>query len=196
MFKIILLSVFAYALGSVPFGIIFTKLFAHTDIRQQGSGNIGTANVVRNAGLIAGILTLVGDVLKGALPVYFALNNNFNEIYVSIIVLCAFLGHLYPVFLKFRYGGKGVATAGGCFLAVSPFACVIAVFVFLVFVSLFKRSSVGSLAASATLPIAVWQFENSIIITECAIIIAILIYLRHIDNIKRLLNRAEPTLWG
>jgi glycerol-3-phosphate acyltransferase PlsY len=119
--KLPALVIFAYMLGSVPCGFILTKLFTTLDIRQKGSGNIGATNVRRIAGNRLGIITLAGDVLKGAFPVYLAIkltgvNGFWAEIYISLIAVSALSGHLFPVFLKFKGGGKGVATAAGCFM--------------------------------------------------------------------------------
>lgn len=199
MIKLITLPFFAYLIGSIPWGLIITRMFTSVDIRQVGSGNIGATNVRRAAGSTLGILTLVGDVLKGAVPVWLAAaiagsGDSWSQVYISSVALCAFGGHLYPVYLKFKDGGKGVATAGGCFLVMSPTATIIAVLVFIMFVCFWNRVSVGSLAAAAVLPVAVWKSTQSKIITGCAVFIAILICIRHRDNIRRLLSGSEPTI--
>jgi len=199
MLKFIVLPLFAYLLGSIPWGIVLTRLFTSVDIRQLGSGNIGATNVRRVAGTTLGALTLAGDVLKGVLPVWLAVtitapNELWGEIYISLVALAAFSGHLYPIYMKFKNGGKGVATAGGCFVVISPMACVVAILVFILFICLFKRASAASLAAAAALPVAVWYFTGSGILTGSAVVTAIFIYFRHIDNIKRLLSGAEPSI--
>jgi len=201
MLKFIILPLFAYLLGSIPWGLVLTRLFTSVDIRQQGSGNIGATNVRRVAGTTLGALTLAGDVLKGAFPVWLAVtitapNELWGEIFISLVALAAFSGHLYPVYMKFKDGGKGVATAGGCFVVISPMACVVAILVFILFVCLFNRVSAASLAAAAALPVAVWKVTGSGVLTGCAVVTAIFIYLRHIDNIKRLLSGAEPVIWN
>jgi len=198
--KLPALLIFAYILGSVPWGFVLTKLFTPLDIRQMGSGNIGATNVRRIAGNRIGMITLAGDVFKGALPVYLAIkltgvNGFWAEIYVSLIAVSVLLGHLYPVFLKFKYGGKGVATAAGCFIIISPIACLFALLTFIIFICLFNRVSVGSLGAALILPVAVWKVTNSIVLAICAAFISILIYLRHIENIKRLFSGTEPVIW-
>lgn len=198
--KLFGLLLFAYLLGSVPFGLVLTRIFTSEDIRQKGSGNIGAINVRRVAGTTLGIFTLAGDVFKGAFPVYLAgamagSDNLSGEIYMCSVALLAFSGHLYPIFLKFKDGGKGVATAAGCFTMLSPTASIIAVTVFIIFILFTNHASVGSLAAAAILPIAVLWFTRSWIISGCAIIITILIYFRHRDNIKRLLKGIEPVIW-
>ena len=198
--KLLALAIFAYMLGSVPWGFILTKLFTPFDIRQMGSGNVGATNVGRIAGTKLGVITLAGDLFKGALPVYLAINltgiNGFwAEIYVSLIAISVLLGHLYPVFLKFKYGGKGVATAAGCFFIISPIACLFALLTFIMFICLCNRVSAGSLGAALMLPVAVWKVTNSKVLAICAGFISILIYLRHIENIKRLFLGTEPVIW-
>jgi glycerol-3-phosphate acyltransferase PlsY len=201
MLKFIVLPLFAYLLGSIPWGLVLTRLFTSVDIRQLGSGNIGATNVRRVAGTTLGALTLAGDVLKGAFPVWLAVtitapNELWGEIYISLVALAAFSGHLYPVYMKFKDGGKGVATAGGCFVVISPMACAVAIVVFILFICLFNRASAASLAAAAALPVAVWYVIGSGVLTGCAVVTAIFIYFRHIDNIKRLLSGAEPSIWN
>ncbi len=199
MLKFIALPVFAYLLGSIPWGLVLTRMFTSVDIRQHGSGNIGATNVRRLAGPVLGALTLAGDALKGAIPVWLALTitgpgDVRGESYIAIVALCAFAGHLYPLFLKFKSGGKGVATAAGCFLVISPVAGIVAILVFIMFVCWLDRVSAGSLAAAAVLPIAVWEASHSGVLTACAAVITIFIYARHKDNIKRLLSGTEPTI--
>ena len=201
MLKLLVLPFFAYLLGSIPCGLVLTRLFTSVDIREVGSKNIGATNVKRVAGPTLGIATLVGDVLKGAIPVYLAVTmttpNEFSsQIYISFVALAAFSGHLFPVYTKFKHGGKGVATAGGCFAVISPVAFVVAILVFILFVCWFDRVSTASLAAYAIMPVAVWKATGSGVITGCAVIISIFIYFRHIDNIKRLLNGTEPKIWN
>ncbi len=200
MIKFFLLPVFAYLLGSIPWGIVLTRLFTSADIRHEGSGNVGATNVARIAGPTLGVLTLVGDMLKGAIPVWIATaiatpNDLMGEIYISLVALAAFLGHLYPVYMRFKKGGKGVATAAGCFAVISPLAFVVLILVFIMFVCWLNRVAVASLSAAAALPVAVWKATGSGVLTGCAVVTAILIYFRHMDNIKRLLNGMEPVIW-
>lgn len=200
MIKFFLLPVFAYLLGSIPWGIVLTRLFTSADIRHEGSGNIGATNVARIAGPTLGVLTLVGDMLKGAIPVWIATaiatpNDLMGEIYISLVALAAFLGHLYPVYMRFKKGGKGVATAAGCFAVISPLSFVVLILVFIMFVCWLNRVAVASLSAAAALPVAVWKATGSGVLTGCAVVTAILIYFRHMDNIKRLLNGMEPVIW-
>ena len=112
MIKLLILPFFAYLLGSIPWGLVLTRLFTSIDIRKEGSRNIGATNVRRVAGTTLGILTLAGDVLKGAVPVWLAVFlTNSNELwasfYISLVAVAAFMGHLYPIYMKFKNGGKG-----------------------------------------------------------------------------------------
>lgn len=200
MIKFLVLPVFAYMLGSIPWGIVLTRLFTSVDIRREGSGNIGATNVGRIAGPTLGVLTLIGDMLKGAIPVWIAgvlttPNSLWGEIYISVVSLAAFSGHLYPVYMGFKKGGKGVATAAGCFAVISPVAFVVVTLVFVLFVCWLNMVAVASLAAAAILPVAIWQSTGSGVLTGCAAVTAIIIYFRHKDNIKRVFKGTEPKIW-
>ena len=193
------LILLAYLLGSIPFGLVLTGLFADIDIRKAGSGNIGATNVRRLAGNTLGLLTLVGDVAKGAVPVVLAKSLSApgplsHNLCLSLVVLAAFCGHLFPVYMKMKGGGKGVATAAGCLAAISPLTVVVALGVFLLAAFGSNRVSVGSLAASAVLPPAIWWDTGSTVFAACALALAIGIFLRHSANIKRLFNGSEPTI--
>ncbi|MGB8427821.1 MAG: glycerol-3-phosphate 1-O-acyltransferase PlsY, partial [Desulfobacterales bacterium] len=189
----------AYLLGSIPCGLVLTRLFTSVDIRRQGSGNIGATNVRRLAGTPLGLLTLAGDVLKGAVPVYLAmqvdgLDPTARAYLVSIVALAAFAGHLFPLYLKLEGGGKGVATAAGSFLAISPVSVLAALIAFLGITAWSRRVSAGSLAAATVLPVAVaWRLESPVFFA-CALVMAVLIVWRHKENIRRLLNGTEPTV--
>ncbi|MFH0730128.1 MAG: glycerol-3-phosphate 1-O-acyltransferase PlsY [Pseudomonadota bacterium] len=188
----------AYLLGSIPWGLVLTRWVAAEDIRTRGSGNIGATNVVRVAGKAIGALTLVLDMLKGGLPVYWALGvidhipHAWGEMLVAVVALSAFFGHLFPLFLRFKTGGKGVATAFGCFLAIVPIACGCAMAVFCLMVWRFHYVSAGSLAASLTLPVFIAFWGNSNWLIFAAVVMAVSIFIRHAANIKRLLRGTEP----
>lgn len=191
------LPTLAYLLGSIPWGVVLTRLFTPVDIRQQGSGNIGATNVSRVAGSALGLLTFVGDVLKGAVPVYLALlltgkNQGTGDLLPSVVALAAFFGHLYPLYMKFKGGGKGVATCAGCFVILSPLACLGALLTFIGGVVFSKRVSPGSLAAAAVLPWVAWFSSGSFHIAASAVIMAVFIFVRHRGNIKRLISGTEP----
>jgi glycerol-3-phosphate acyltransferase PlsY len=192
---------FAYLLGSIPFGLILVKLFKSKDIREIGSGNIGATNVRRAAGWGLAVVTLACDVLKGAIPVYIAshlagADMACNDIWISLTALSAFCGHLFPAYLKFKTGGKGVATAAGCFAVLSWPALVITLLVFVCAAGLSKRVSMGSLAAAAVLPVGVMWAQRSMVLTGCALAISALVLYRHRENIQRLMTGTEPPLWG
>jgi len=193
------LVVLAFLSGSVPWGLILTRMFASTDIRKQGSGNIGATNVSRIAGTTLGAFTLLGDALKGALPVFFAVQMipsgaAWNASGISLVAFSAFAGHLFPIYLKFKTGGKGVATAAGCFLVISPLGCLIAFLIFFIVMYWSNHVSAGSMAAAAVLPAAVWITTGSTVFSGTAVLIAILIGWRHTDNIRRLIRGTEPVI--
>ena len=195
--QIIGLPVCAYLLGSIPWGLVFTRLFTSVDIRNQGSGNIGATNVSRVAGSTLGIMTFTGDILKGALPVFVAVcvfdpHARWVDIYLSAVALAAFWGHLYPVFTKFKAGGKGVATTAGCFAVLAPLACLIALGAFILLLVVSRYVSVGSMTAAFILPFAVWFSTFSTPLTVGAAVMSVFMFLRHRQNIKQLINGTEP----
>lgn len=195
--KFVGLLIFAYLLGSIPWGLILARIFERADIRRKGSGNIGATNVTRQAGVLPGLLTLAGDVGKGALPVYLArwalgAADGSGDTYLAAVALAAFLGHCFPVYLKFRDGGKGVATAAGCFAVISLTAVSAAFVLFAVTLLISRRVSGGSLCAAAALPVSIWITTGSLVLTIAAAVVALLIFGRHRANIKRLLAGKEP----
>ena len=193
------LPVLAYLLGSIPWGLVLTRRFSTVDIRREGSGNIGATNVRRLAGTPLGLLTLAGDLLKGAVPVYLAgrvvgLDPVLQQFVVSVTAVAAFSGHLFPLYLGMKGGGKGVATALGCFSVISPLATALALLFFLLIVWLSRRVSAGSLAAAVVLVPAVWWCERSSIYGVSALLMTSLIFFRHKENISRLLDGSEPPI--
>ena len=195
IFKAALLFPLSYILGSVPWGLILTRIFSDVDIRAAGSGNIGAFNVFRLTGKTLGLLTLGGDLLKGAIPVlagtlWIGTSDWRGQVLVSLVALSAFAGHLFPVFLKFK-GGKGVATAAGCFLVISPLTFLVCLLVYVLMLCWWGYSSVGSLSAAVILPPTVWLTTGSVPVAVCALTMAVMIFVRHADNIKRLLEGAE-----
>ncbi|MDY6903999.1 MAG: glycerol-3-phosphate 1-O-acyltransferase PlsY [Thermodesulfobacteriota bacterium] len=184
----------AYAIGAIPFGLILAKRFSNTDVRQAGSGNIGATNVSRVAGKKLGAITLVCDILKGGGPVFLAgmVPSGNPATAMAMAGMAAFLGHLYPVYSGFKGGGKGVATACGCFLVAAPYACMAALGVFVAAVLIFRRVSAGSLLAALSLPVAVWLFYAAGPILVFAMAVALLVMIRHRTNIKRLISGREP----
>ena len=193
--KAMLLLPFAYLLGSVPWGVILTRVFGDVDVRSAGSKNIGAYNVFRVGGTRLGLMTLGGDLLKGAIPVLMAIcwlgvSDWKGEVLVCLVALSAFAGHLFSIFLGFK-GGKGVATTAGCFLVISPFVFLVCGLVYVLVLCWWGYSSAGSLSAAAILPGAIWLATHSVPITGCALIMALLIFVRHAQNIKRLLEGTE-----
>lgn len=176
----------AYLFGAIPTGIVLTRLAGEEDIRKAGSGNIGATNVYRVAGRTLGVLTLVGDCLKGILPVLIARQGfGFDGIALALVALAAFVGHCYPVYLGFK-GGKGVATALGVFLVLSPLAVLVALVVFVLFLWHWRFISLASIAAAATMPFAVFLTTASVPFCIVTLLIAALVIWRHKSNIERL----------
>jgi glycerol-3-phosphate acyltransferase PlsY len=186
----LLLAIFGYMLGSIPSGFIIGTM-SGVDVRNVGSGNIGATNVARALGKRLGLLTLLADVAKGFLPVLVAEKLGMSDGAVALVGSAAFLGHLYPVFLKFQ-GGKGVATAFGALLAIAPPATFILVVLFAVAVLSSRMVSLGSLTAAAAAPVALWALGYPPTFVAMGAFLGAMIILRHRDNIKRLLAGTEP----
>jgi glycerol-3-phosphate acyltransferase PlsY len=186
----ILLVIGGYLAGSIPTGVILSKLFGTKDIRQEGSGNIGATNVYRVSGAKLGILTLLGDVLKGFIPVALTCSLMDSEIWIAVVAFSTFLGHLFSIFLKFR-GGKGVATALGIFLVIAPLMVPCVIIVFILVVMTWKYVSLGSLVASAILPVFLCAAGYNIVYVNLSLFIGCLIFYRHWENIRRLREGVE-----
>ena len=178
--------IFSYLLGSIPFGLILTKLFLKKDIRKIGSGNIGATNVLRSGNKLIGYLTLFFDILKAVIPVVYIKLNYPDLIYISS--LSVFLGHVFPIWLKFK-GGKGVATYVGILFSINLiFGFIFCISWLLVFI-LSKYSSLSSLTASLSVPLFLFFTNGEQIIFF--IILFVLIFYTHRENIKRLKNKEE-----
>ena len=186
----ILFLIAAYLLGSVPTGLILARMVGGVDIRTTGSGNIGATNVYRTMGRTVGIMTLVGDCLKGLVPVVVAGQMGFGERWVLAAGLAAFLGHVFTIFLKFK-GGKGVATALGVFLAVAPAAVGIALVIFIAIVAATRFISLGSITAAAAMPLAVWLLGAGPLHIGMTAVIALIVIVKHHENIRRLVKGEE-----
>ncbi|MCK5551767.1 MAG: glycerol-3-phosphate acyltransferase [Deltaproteobacteria bacterium] len=187
------LIILGYLAGSIPTGLILSKAFSEVDPRREGSRNIGATNIFRTAGKKLGALTLVGDCLKGLIPVLLALWLMKSEAWVCLVALAAFAGHLFPVFLKFK-GGKGVATALGVYLGIAPLAVLIDAVIFFGVVLKWRYISLGSLTAAAVMPVLIAILTGSKFYLVASLIIAGLIYYRHHGNIQRLLAGSENRL--
>jgi acyl phosphate:glycerol-3-phosphate acyltransferase len=182
----------AYLLGSVAFGIIVSKLFGLPDPRTVGSGNPGATNVLRSGKKLAAALTLLGDVLKGWLPVWLAYQFNMLMWVVASVGLAVFFGHLYPIFYKFK-GGKGVATALGVMLAISPLLGLAAVVTWIVVFAISRYSSVAAIVAAAFAPVYAWLFLLSAYkdYVIAVALMAVMLIWRHRGNIQKLIAGTE-----
>ena len=178
--------IFSYLLGSIPFGLILTKLFLKKDIRKIGSGNIGATNVLRSGNKLIGYLTLFFDILKAIIPVVYIKLNYPDLIYISS--LSVFLGHVFPIWLKFK-GGKGVATYVGILFSINLILGFIFCISWLLVFLLSKYSSLSSLVASLSVPLFLFFTNGEQIIFF--IILFVLIFYTHRENIKRLKNKEE-----
>jgi glycerol-3-phosphate acyltransferase PlsY len=191
------IPVAAYVLGSIPFGLLLTRLFGGVDVRKAGSGNIGATNVARVAGPLAGILTLLFDAGKGAAAVWLAGRlSNESATWMMIAALAALLGHCFPIWLKFR-GGKGVATAAGTFFVLCPPALLGSVIVFLLVVFFWRYVSLASISAAAAMPLLIyllWAPHHAPppVVTFGALASAAIIIYKHDGNIQRLVQGEEP----
>jgi glycerol-3-phosphate acyltransferase PlsY len=187
----IFIALFGYLLGSVPTGLILAKLFSKVDPRKIGSKNIGATNIFRTAGKSLGILTLAGDLLKGAIPVVIAIQWGESDLWIAISGLTPLLGHIFPIFLGFK-GGKGVATALGVYLVISPVAVLIEFLIFAGIVWKWRFISLGSITCATTIPILIAFFRSdSQAYFIISVMIAALILYRHQSNISRLLQGTE-----
>ena len=182
----IVTALISYLFGSIPFGYLFTKILLKKDIRNVGSGNIGATNVLRTGNKSLGYLTLILDIAKAVVPVIYIKFNYPDLVYIS--ALCAFLGHLFPIWLKFK-GGKGVATFVGILISINIYYALVFVIVWTLTFLISRYSSLSSLFASISIPIYLLIINQSNIIFF--IIMFVLIFYTHRENIKRLINKEE-----
>ena len=201
----------SYLLGSIPFGYLLVRIFRGEDVRQTGSGNIGATNVARTGSKGLAIATLLLDALKGYVSVahvfFFArhhadqlVNSGPTLVYIlaALAGLCAIIGHMYPVWLRFK-GGKGVATAVGAFLGIAPTAILFVLALFVAIVAVTRYVSLGSIVGAAVFPFAAWWLNpstRSLAVLGLLSASSLLIILRHKDNIRRLLAGNENRLGG
>ena len=184
---ILIIGIISYLMGSIPFGLILTKFFLKKDIREIGSGNIGATNVLRSGNKIVGYTTLALDILKAVIPVIFVKIYYTDFLYLAS--LSAFLGHVFPIWLKFK-GGKGVATYVGVLFAINIYFGIIFAVCWFVIFGITKFSSLSSLVGSMSIPvylIITSQFDEIFFF----IIMFVLIFFTHRENIKRLKNKEE-----
>jgi glycerol-3-phosphate acyltransferase PlsY len=184
----------SYLLGAVPFGLLFSRFLGNVDVRTVGSGNIGATNVLRAAGKSAAILTLLADALKGVLPVLVAARAFPGTAVPALAGIASILGHDFPVYLRFK-GGKGVATGFGVVLAMSPWTGLACLLVWLASALIWRYSSLAALVAFAFYPAAVFVARTGERPEEfLSLVLFALIYIRHRENIKRLLAGREPKI--
>lgn len=192
MIPAIVLVVIAYLIGSLSSAVIVCKALGLPDPRTQGSKNPGTTNVLRIGGKTAALITLLGDALKGFLPVFVAQIIGIHGMIVGVIALAAILGHIYPVFFKFE-GGKGVATSFGALIALSPISGILALATWFLMVIIFRYSSLAALTAALIAPIFTLIFGKLAYVLPVIAISAIIVW-RHIDNIQRLKAGTETKI--
>ena len=183
----LIITLSSYFIGSIPFGFILTKIFLKKDIREIGSGNIGATNALRTGNKAIGYSTLVLDVLKAIAPIIYI--KIFYQDFLYIASLCAFLGHVFPIWLKFK-GGKGVATYVGILFAINIYFGIIFTISWFVTFFIYKFSSLASLVSAASIPIYLLisaQFNQVFFF----VIMFVLIFFTHRENIKRLKNKEE-----
>ncbi len=185
--ELILIIFSSYLVGSIPFGYILTKFFLKKDIREIGSGNIGATNALRTGNKTVGFGTLALDISKAILPLVF-ININYSE-YIFVSSLCIFIGHVFPAWLKFK-GGKGVATYLGILFCIDISFGFIFSITWLIVFFIFKYSSLSSLLASLVIPVHILFFLDSENIFFF-VIMFVLIFFTHRENIKRLINKEE-----
>lgn len=185
----LIIIVSAYLAGSIPTGLLLGKAYG-VDVRREGSGNIGATNLYRTVGRKVGVITLIGDCLKGLLPVVLVKMSTLPPDFAAWVGLSAFLGHVFSLFLKFK-GGKGVATALGVFLALAPMAVAIAIALFAGFMFAWRYVSLGSISAAAVMPLAVYFLGGSRTAIIVTLLIAAIVIIRHLENIRRLISGTE-----
>ena len=194
--------IFGYLLGSIPFGLILTKISGLGDIRKIGSGNIGATNVLRTGNKKIALFTLIFDGGKGALAIYLitiilpkVFDNNFNmvEFYQCTVAISAVVGHCFPIWLRFK-GGKGVATGFGVILSLNLNIGIVALLIWVLIAKVFKISSMSALIAYFLIPILMFYYETEFIYFFSSFIISLICFIQHRENIKRLINRSEPKI--
>ncbi len=183
----------SYLLGAIPFGLLLSKMLSGQDPREHGSGNIGATNAMRTGGKLVGILTLLADIGKGALPVALAMTAELPEIWIAAIAAATFLGHIFPVYLKFQ-GGKGVATMLGVMLPWQPLATLFGLLIWIAALKISQYVSLASILGALALPLLVACTSDSIPALLVGMLFASLVTIKHSSNIKRLINGTETSI--
>jgi len=186
-------ALFGYLLGSVSTAIITCKIMRLPDPRTVGSNNPGATNVLRAGGKKAAVITLLGDMLKGLIPVLIALLTNMSNEVIAATGVAAFLGHLFPLYYGFK-GGKGVATILGVLIGTHWMLGLSTIGIWLFMATIFRYSSLSALTAAATSPLLAWFITQSSVITASVLVMATLLFFRHSKNIKNLLSGKEDKI--
>ena len=190
--SLIIIFTISYLIGSISFGILLTKIFKIGNLRIIGSGNIGATNVLRTGNKKAALATLILDAGKGFFIVYFSTLYLKNDLYTSIAAFGVFIGHLFPFYHKFR-GGKGVATFIGLFMAINYFVGISICIIWMLIAFSTRFSSLAALLCTLTSPIFLVIMDN-VYFVPLGIVLTFLIWMRHYQNIIRLLNKTEPLI--
>jgi len=193
MSQIVIIHIFAYIIGSIPFSLIISRFSKGIDIRSEGSGNIGATNVLRVVGKREAIWALLGDVMKGIIPVLVAIFM-FEDFWVATTAVVVVLGHVFPIFAGFK-GGKGVATSLGALLVITPSAIVISFFVWLTVLGISRYVSLASILAALSMPLICLALRNPLEFTAAATFNAAIIFIKHGGNIKRIVAGTESKVF-
>ena len=191
--NIILFAGLSYLIGSISTAIITCKVMRLEDPRKVGSNNPGATNVLRHGGKKAAIITLLGDMLKGLIPVLLIIQLQADTLTVALVGLFALLGHIFPIYYGFK-GGKGVATYYGAILGINWLVGLIALAIWLTMAALFKISSLSALVSIFLTPFLLWHFSQSAELTAAAALMSILVFWRHQNNIKQLIQGTEERI--
>jgi len=183
----------AYLLGAIPFGLVLSRLMTGQDPRQHGSGNIGATNAMRTGGKLVGALTLFADISKGAAPIALAIIFQFSEWWIAAIAIATFVGHIFPVYLKFQ-GGKGVATMLGVMLPWQPLAALFGLLIWIAALLISRYVSVASILAALSLPLLLLMGNDSMPALLVGLLFAALVTFKHSGNITRLMNGTESSI--
>ena len=191
--NIILFAGLSYLIGSISTAIITCKIMGLEDPRKVGSNNPGATNVLRHGGKKAAIITLLGDMLKGLIPVLVIVQLQADALTVALVGLFALLGHIFPIYYGFK-GGKGVATYYGAILGINWLVGLIALAIWLTMAALFKISSLSALVSILLTPFILWHFSQSAELTGAAALMSLIVFWRHQNNIKQLIQGTEERI--
>ena len=193
IYSALVFSALAYLIGSFSTAIITCKIMGIEDPRSTGSNNPGATNVLRHGGKKAAIITLIGDMLKGLIPVLIATQLQMETTVIALTALFALLGHVFPVYYGFK-GGKGVATFYGTILAINWQVGLIVLLIWLLIAALIKISSLSALVSIFSTPLVLWYFSHSVELTMACAIMSMIVFWRHKQNIRSLLRGSEAKI--